>query len=333
MFFDDFKVEQVKGPVVQQDDYYPFGLAYNSYQRENSVKNRFKFQGQECIDALDLGWDSFKWRNHQPEIGRFFSIDPLAEKYFYNSPYAFSENKVTSHIELEGLEAVNATDASFVYKSSTKNSQATIVHSYNGVNKTVTYDNNGTSTRIGFVFDHGYSKAAGTAGMVGAVNGGEYPRTGSDFEFSKAIGAKTGEDPGALWASGAGNTVRHFVGQALVTSAFGEEFAKEAGDFHERERGFSADNRDDAADLINNAYGRDFGKNFDINELAKSPENVAGFLNAASVQILKSTEYGNDKSISKIISGQEKIFSSDSKVVKQLHYAISKAILDGAGKK
>ncbi|MFZ6008823.1 MAG: RHS repeat-associated core domain-containing protein, partial [Bacteroidota bacterium] len=87
--------------------YYPFGLTFNSYQRENSLKNRFKFQSQEHIDELDLGWDSFKWRNHMPEIGRFFNVDPLAAKYVYNSPYAFSENCVTSHIELEGLEKVN----------------------------------------------------------------------------------------------------------------------------------------------------------------------------------------------------------------------------------
>jgi RHS repeat-associated protein len=81
-------------------------LTFNSYQRENSVKNKFKFQGQEHIDDLGLGWDSFKWRNHQPDIGRFFNIDPLADKYVYNSPYAFSENKVVAHIELEGLEAL-----------------------------------------------------------------------------------------------------------------------------------------------------------------------------------------------------------------------------------
>ncbi len=36
------------------------------------------------------------------------NIDPLAEKFVYNSPYAFSENKVISHFELEGLEAVLA---------------------------------------------------------------------------------------------------------------------------------------------------------------------------------------------------------------------------------
>jgi hypothetical protein len=57
------------------------------------------------LDDLGLNWDSFKWRNHQPDIGRFFNVDPLAEKYYYNSPYAFSENKVVAHVEIEGLEA------------------------------------------------------------------------------------------------------------------------------------------------------------------------------------------------------------------------------------
>lgn len=95
--------------MVQSDDYYPFGLAFNSYQRENSTINRWKFQGQEHVDDLGLGWDSFKWRNHQQEIGRFFNIDPLAEKYVYNSPYAFAENRVIDGRELEGLEWVNST--------------------------------------------------------------------------------------------------------------------------------------------------------------------------------------------------------------------------------
>lgn len=82
-------------------------MTFNSFERENSVEQRWKFQGQEHVDDLGLNWDSFKWRNHQPDIGRFFNIDPLAEKYVHNSPYAFSENKVTSHVELEGLEAEN----------------------------------------------------------------------------------------------------------------------------------------------------------------------------------------------------------------------------------
>jgi RHS repeat-associated protein len=107
VFFDDLKVTHTKSSIVQANDYYPFGLTFNSYTRENAVPNRWKFQGQEHVDDLGLNWDSFKWRNHQPDIGRFFNVDPLAEKFYYNSPYAFSENKVIGHIELEGLEGIS----------------------------------------------------------------------------------------------------------------------------------------------------------------------------------------------------------------------------------
>ncbi len=41
---------------------------------------------------------------HDPRIGRFFAVDPLADDYPHNSPYAFSENRVVDAIELEGLE-------------------------------------------------------------------------------------------------------------------------------------------------------------------------------------------------------------------------------------
>jgi RHS repeat-associated protein len=85
-------------------------LTFNSYKRENSLENKIRFQGQEHIGDLGLNWDSFKWRNHQPDIGRFFGVDPLAEKYYYNSPYAFSENKVVAHVELEGLESYYTMD-------------------------------------------------------------------------------------------------------------------------------------------------------------------------------------------------------------------------------
>ncbi len=71
-----------------------------------SKPNKYNtFQGQERTEDFDLSWYQFKWRNHDPAIGRFFNVDPLSEKFYYNSTYAFSENKVTNHIELEGLEA------------------------------------------------------------------------------------------------------------------------------------------------------------------------------------------------------------------------------------
>src|SRR5690606_28988183 len=67
----------------------------------------YKYQGQELQEELGLNWYSFKWRNYMPDIGRFFNVDPLSEKYAYQSHYNFAENRVVDGIELEGLEWVS----------------------------------------------------------------------------------------------------------------------------------------------------------------------------------------------------------------------------------
>jgi RHS repeat-associated protein len=101
--FDNLTITHSKTPVVFASDFYPFGLQYNTFTRNYSEPVRYKFQEQEHDDATR--WIAFKWRNHDPTIGRFFNIDPLSEKYLYNSTYAFSENKVVAHREIEGLES------------------------------------------------------------------------------------------------------------------------------------------------------------------------------------------------------------------------------------
>jgi RHS repeat-associated protein len=81
------------------------GISSKAAGKVENKKN--KFQAQEFNDDLGVNYYEFKYRNHDPQIGRFIQIDPLADEYVYNSTYAFSENKVTGHIELEGLEAVD----------------------------------------------------------------------------------------------------------------------------------------------------------------------------------------------------------------------------------
>ena len=67
---------------------------------------RYGFQGQEKDDELKGPGNSlnYTFRMHDPRVGRFFAVDPLAAKYPHNSPYAFSENRVIDGVELEGLE-------------------------------------------------------------------------------------------------------------------------------------------------------------------------------------------------------------------------------------
>jgi len=97
----------------KRSKYYPFGLVMagiSSKALNGTPENKIKFQGQEFNDAFDVDYYEFKYRQHDPQIGRFTQIDPLADKYVYNSTYAFSENRVINAIELEGLEAVLITN-------------------------------------------------------------------------------------------------------------------------------------------------------------------------------------------------------------------------------
>ena len=48
---------------------------------------------------------NYTFRMHDPRVGRFFAVDPLEKSYPWNSPYAFSENRLLDAVELEGKEA------------------------------------------------------------------------------------------------------------------------------------------------------------------------------------------------------------------------------------
>jgi|GEM_PF-6303047 len=67
----------------------------------------YKFQEQELQET---GFYAFKWRNYDPSMGRFFNVDPLSEKYAYQSHYNFSENRLTDGREIEGLEYIDIDD-------------------------------------------------------------------------------------------------------------------------------------------------------------------------------------------------------------------------------
>ncbi len=72
----------------------------------SSDRYRYGFQGQEKDDELKGEGNSlnYTFRMHDPRMGRFFAVDPLARSYPWNSPYAFSENQVIAFVELEGKE-------------------------------------------------------------------------------------------------------------------------------------------------------------------------------------------------------------------------------------
>ncbi len=95
--------------LIDRNDYYPFGLNFVQASEFSAIGSplNYKFQEQELQET---GWYSFKWRNYMPDIGRFFNVDPLSEKYAYQSHYNFSENRVVNSREIEGLESFDYWD-------------------------------------------------------------------------------------------------------------------------------------------------------------------------------------------------------------------------------
>ncbi len=89
---------------------------------------RYSFQGQERDS--ENGFINYKYRMYDPRIGRFFAIDPLTTDYPWNSPYAFSENRVIDGIELEGLEVVlvNQKDDAGIYQAGIGNKDKSAIH-------------------------------------------------------------------------------------------------------------------------------------------------------------------------------------------------------------
>jgi len=94
--------------VIATNTYYPFGMLIGSLSG-NSEGYRYGFQGQEMDNEIKGVGNSinYKYRMHDPRLGRFFAVDPLWKDYPGYSTYAFAQNRVIDGLELEGLEWID----------------------------------------------------------------------------------------------------------------------------------------------------------------------------------------------------------------------------------
>ena len=86
--------------VEQVNHYYPFG---GVFAEGTAVSNQaYKYNGKELDRMHGLDWYDYSARMYDAALGRFTTMDPMAEKYYSTSPYAYVENNPIRHIDING---------------------------------------------------------------------------------------------------------------------------------------------------------------------------------------------------------------------------------------
>ena len=90
------------GNVEQTNHYYPYGL--NGQFPLGTGVQPYKYNGKELDRTHGLDLYDYGARRYDPALGRFMTIDPMYEKYYHISPYAYCGGDPVNHIDPNGRD-------------------------------------------------------------------------------------------------------------------------------------------------------------------------------------------------------------------------------------
>lgn len=96
-------VANATGTVIQKNHYYPFGTAFAETSTTEQGKQPYKYNNKELDQMHGLNIYDYSARHYESTIGRFITIDPMAEKYYSISPYVYCANNPLKYIDPTGM--------------------------------------------------------------------------------------------------------------------------------------------------------------------------------------------------------------------------------------
>jgi RHS repeat-associated protein len=94
-------VANASGGIVQTNHYYPFGMSFA--EGVTASGQPYKYNGKELDTERGLNLYDYSARLMDPALGRFSTVDPLAEKYYGISPYVYCNNNPMKYIDPTGM--------------------------------------------------------------------------------------------------------------------------------------------------------------------------------------------------------------------------------------
>ena len=93
-------VLNASGTIEQVNHYFPYGYLYG--ESTNSGVQPYKYNGKEFDMMHGLHWYDYGARHYDPCIMRFTTMDPMCEKYYHLSPYAYCGNNPINAVDMKG---------------------------------------------------------------------------------------------------------------------------------------------------------------------------------------------------------------------------------------
>jgi len=160
----------------------------------SGVANRYRYNGKELNDELGLGWYDYGFRWYDPAIGRFPSVDPVAEELPHRSMFQYAENDPISQIDLFGLMGSSPGDSTKL-QPAPENDGAVDAGTTDEVTITATRGNSSNSSRPNYYWWGSTNVNRSTRAGFFNLYAGAQVLPESRWSENRLFGARTWQDP------------------------------------------------------------------------------------------------------------------------------------------